>query len=204
MPITIKKRPEFGGAAIFHSDDLDMTAQAIAAMREALPRGSRLNLRDANLRNANLQDADLRYADLQGADLRDASLRDANLRNGNLQDASFGGGEAGCGLAPELLGLPLADPAYELRVIEAALAPGALEMGQWHTCETTHCIAGWAVHLAGAAGKALEAVTSSSCAGAILVPGLAHLFYASNKEATAALRARLAELSTPTTTEEGN
>ena len=29
-----------------------------------------------------------------------------------------------------------------------------------HTCETTHCRAGWAVHLAGEAGYALEKRTS--------------------------------------------
>ena len=30
-------------------------------------------------------------------------------------------------------------------------------MGNWHSCDTTHCRAGWAVHLAGEAGRALEA-----------------------------------------------
>jgi hypothetical protein len=29
-------------------------------------------------------------------------------------------------------------------------------MGDWHTCESTHCRAGWAVALAGEAGVALE------------------------------------------------
>ena len=29
-------------------------------------------------------------------------------------------------------------------------------MNQWHTCDTTHCRAGWVVHLAGSEGKALE------------------------------------------------
>jgi hypothetical protein len=29
-------------------------------------------------------------------------------------------------------------------------------MGQWHSCNTTHCRAGWAVHLAGEEGYALE------------------------------------------------
>ena len=29
-------------------------------------------------------------------------------------------------------------------------------MTAWHTCETTHCRAGWVVTLAGEAGKALE------------------------------------------------
>ena len=29
-------------------------------------------------------------------------------------------------------------------------------MGDWHTCDTTHCRAGWVVHLAGKAGYELE------------------------------------------------
>ena len=34
-------------------------------------------------------------------------------------------------------------------------------MSAWHTCETTHCRAGWVVHLAGEKGKALESKTST-------------------------------------------
>lgn len=37
-------------------------------------------------------------------------------------------------------------------------------MGSWHTCDTTHCRAGWVVTLAGEAGKALEAHTSTEFA----------------------------------------
>jgi hypothetical protein len=33
-------------------------------------------------------------------------------------------------------------------------------MGQWHACATTHCRAGWAIHLAGEAGYELEKNTS--------------------------------------------
>jgi hypothetical protein len=36
-----------------------------------------------------------------------------------------------------------------------------LEMSTWHTCETTHCRAGWVTFLAGEAGKALEQKTST-------------------------------------------
>lgn len=50
------------------------------------------------------------------------------------------------------------------RVYEAASQPGALNMSAWHTCETTHCRAGWVVQLAGPAGKALESRTSTEFA----------------------------------------
>jgi hypothetical protein len=47
------------------------------------------------------------------------------------------------------------------KVYEAASKEGALDMSSWHSCETTHCRAGWAVFLAGEAGKKLENQTST-------------------------------------------
>lgn len=47
------------------------------------------------------------------------------------------------------------------KVYDAASQPQALCMDTWHTCETTHCRAGWVVTLAGEAGKTLEHSTSS-------------------------------------------
>lgn len=43
------------------------------------------------------------------------------------------------------------DAPARLRQVAAIVdkAPSCLNMGEWHTCETTHCIAGWATHLAG-------------------------------------------------------
>lgn len=46
------------------------------------------------------------------------------------------------------------------KVLEAVSRPNALNMDQWHSCETTHCRAGWVVHLAGAKGYELEKRTS--------------------------------------------
>lgn len=34
-------------------------------------------------------------------------------------------------------------------------------MGSWHTCDTTHCRAGWVVNLAGPTGYELEEKTST-------------------------------------------
>jgi hypothetical protein len=45
--------------------------------------------------------------------------------------------------------------------LKAVSKPDALNMDTWHSCETTHCRAGWIVHLAGEAGKALEKKTST-------------------------------------------
>jgi ribosomal protein S11 len=49
-------------------------------------------------------------------------------------------------------------------VYEAVNNPGALDMSQWHTCNTTHCRAGWVTFLAGEAGAALEKQTSTEFA----------------------------------------
>lgn len=63
---------------------------------------------------------------------------------------------------------PEKNPAFKVPVIknihtaifEAAKEPNALNMASVHSCDTTHCRAGWVVHLAGDAGYALEARTS--------------------------------------------
>jgi hypothetical protein len=41
-------------------------------------------------------------------------------------------------------------------VLAAASNPNSLDMATWHTCENTHCWAGWVVTLAGDEGKKLE------------------------------------------------
>ncbi|MGH6784981.1 MAG: hypothetical protein ACREBP_10220, partial [Sphingomicrobium sp.] len=47
-------------------------------------------------------------------------------------------------------------PNIHTTIYAAASSKGALDMGQWHKCEKTHCRAGWAVALAGKPGFALE------------------------------------------------
>jgi hypothetical protein len=54
------------------------------------------------------------------------------------------------------------------RVYEAASAPEALNMGDWHTCNTTHCRGGWVVHLAGEAGYALERFHNAALAAQLI------------------------------------
>ena len=50
------------------------------------------------------------------------------------------------------------------KVLESTSSPNALAMDTWHTCDTTHCRAGWVVVLAGEAGKELEGKTSTAFA----------------------------------------
>ena len=52
-------------------------------------------------------------------------------------------------------------PNIHAQILEAVSKPDALNMGNWHTCDTTHCRAGWVVVLAGEEGKKLEEETST-------------------------------------------
>ena len=68
-------------------------------------------------------------------------------------------------------------------------------MRDWHTCETTHCRAGWVVHLAGEAGKALEQHTTTEFAAMQIyhksnpdVPVSPVRFYESNEVAMADMK----------------
>ena len=80
----------------------------------------------------------------------------ANLRDADLSDAKFS--------------IPFTpDPQLINKVARAALATNdALEMDAWHTCETTHCIAGWSIHLH-PEGKLLEHFTSPYLAARFLL-----------------------------------
>lgn len=123
------------------------------------------NLRDADLRSAHLSGADLSGAnfsgaDLSGADLRGADFSGANLAGANLRDAGLF----------DTIGLPTAPAIAHLdtKILAAIEAGGMLDMSRWHTCDTTHCRAGWAIHLAGKAGAELEAATSPYLAGKLI------------------------------------
>jgi hypothetical protein len=79
------------------------------------------------------------------------------------------------------------------RIYEAVSQPDALNMGYWHTCETTHCRAGWAVHLAGPAGYELEKKTSTVFAAMQIYKASGYLispvrFYESNEVALADMK----------------
>jgi hypothetical protein len=73
-------------------------------------------------------------------------------------------------------------------------------MSDWHTCNTTHCRAGWVVRLAGDAGRELEKETSTLFAAMQIYKASGHpispvRFYGSNEDALADMK-RLAEQAT--------
>ena len=110
---------------------------------------------------------DLRKVDLSGADLSGADL---------------------CGA----LGLNIVEdaPARLLAVAHAALAsPHSLEMSDWHTCKTKHCISGWAEHLGGPLAKLIIEQFGNDVGGLMLLGVEAHAhFYKENDDARAFLQ----------------
>ena len=123
----------------------------------------------ANLERADLQGADLRNANLERADLRWADLEGAKLQND----------------------IPVI-PDIDTKIHEAVKTCG-LNMSTWH-CGTTHCRAGWAIHLAGEEGYALENKVGSEVAGTLIYmasrPDKKHPdFFCSDDEALSSIEA---------------
>ena len=197
MKYEIKNR--WNGAAIW-TGDIDPPqgtptgAMLGIALRAAVKAGADLRravLTGADLRRAVLTDADLTDAVLRRADLRRADLTGADLTGADLTDADLHRADLGIEV-PTIASIHAA-------VLAAASPTGALCMATWHTCDTTHCRAGWVTTLAGAAGKALEDKVGTACAAALIYqasdPAMTNVpdFYCSDSEALADMR-RLAGL----------
>ena len=78
-------------------------------------------------------------------------------------------------------------------ILAAVEAPCALNMDAWHTCGTSHCRAGWVVHLAGDAGYALERFHNTALAAQLIYKASGYeispvRFYDSNEVAMADMR----------------
>jgi hypothetical protein len=160
---------------------------------------SGIDLSGANLFYAILADSDLRGANLAGAYLEGAYLRRANLMGVNLTGADLSGADlSGVVLTDAILpNLPI-PIVFDLdrKVAEAVLNKDCLDMETWHgyTCSTVHCRGGWAIHLAGKDGYALE-VMIDSCAAAALIyhvsTGYVPNFFANNTDAMADILERV-------------
>jgi len=89
-------------------------------------------------------------------------------------------------------------PNIDAKILAAIDAGGRLDMSAWHGprdewCGTTHCRAGWAVHLAGEKGKKLQDRVGPHLAGLLIYrasrPGMpTPWFFASDENTLADLR----------------
>jgi hypothetical protein len=140
---------------------------------------SRADLSGTDLSRANLSRADLSRTDLSRADLSGADLSWADLSGADLVGA---------------VGLAIASDAPERlqAAAAAALADNGLDMSRWHTCDTKHCISGWAIHQAGELGRLLEAAVGAEVAGLMLLgPAAQRHFHDENEAAAEWLRSVL-------------
>jgi hypothetical protein len=84
-------------------------------------------------------------------------------------------------------------PNIHKAVYAAVSNPGALDMGDVHTCETTHCRAGWVIHLAGKAGYELANYFNWELAAMLIYRESGHpinpaRFYDNNEDAMADMK----------------
>ncbi len=160
----------FTGATLFEGEYATTKAMLEAAVKAR-----------ANLAGADLADANLAGADLAGADLADANLAGADLA-GAINVGETNGSESKQDEPTDRVARYAARAARfrelnpDVPVIEALDAKilaaldhgGHLDMSTWHTCETTHCRAGWAITLAGEKGKELELTHGPQRAGSMI------------------------------------
>jgi uncharacterized protein (DUF2237 family) len=172
------------------------------------------NLTGAYLMGANLTGANLACANLTGANLMGADLMGAYLADANLADAKNVGEANGSEVKQSepadraerqrLRAQRYREQHPEVPVVEALDAKllsilesgkGKLKMSTWHTCLTTHCRAGWAITLAGDAGKVLEEKYGPQCAGTLIYrasTGHVPHFFATNERALEDIREQAA------------
>ena len=181
---------------------------------------ARENLARAYLAGADLARANLAGANLAGAYLADTYLARANLALANLAGANLAGADlAGTENVPENTAADFvsapdratreAERAARFRerfpevpviknldakiLAKLSVEGCELDMQIWHRCETTHCRAGWAITLAGEAGKRLEKLYGPEDAGRriyIASTGYVPNFYATDDAALADIKAR--------------
>ncbi len=212
----IEIRHRFTDAVIFRSETAATVREAVVEAVSARAYLAGADLADANLARAYLARAYLADADLADANLAGADLAGANLAGADLAGADLAGaiGLTEARNIPDGTAVqPSAEPYVrltnrlerarryrerhpEVPVVEnldsrmlAAVSDGVgkLDMSDWHSCETTHCRAGWAITLAGEAGAALEAKHGPRRAGAQIYrasTGRSPHFFASNSQAT--------------------
>lgn len=63
--------------------------------------------------------------------------------------------------------IPKIDKIHQ-KIYKASSAKSSLDMSSWHTCDTTHCRAGWVVHLAGKEGYILEKIFTTPLAASMI------------------------------------
>jgi Pentapeptide repeats (8 copies) len=149
---------------------------------------------NCDLRGCCFRGLDLRGGDFEGCKLDGADFTHAQIKGCHFTRSSVQG----------VIGLPVFSDAPErLRAVAEIIrdGKGELDMDVWHYCSTSHCIAGWGIHLAGAKGALMEEEHGPSTAGLMLlgVEAATH-FFDDNEDGLAFLEEVLARPIDPTPT----
>ena len=158
---------------------------------------ARANLAGANLAGANLADAYLAGADLAGARNLPTGVTaesPAEPYQRDTRPAAERYAERAARFRERNPNVPVIE-ALDAKILRAIETGGSLEMGAWHSCETTHCRSGWAITLAGEQGQALERKYGPHQAGRMIYlasVGRVPHFFESNEAALADLREQAA------------
>ena len=141
-------------------------------------------------KGADLSDANFSGSDVSYCLFYDANLARADFSGARLYQTAFNGARLDNAKLPYV---PASNNLHSEVYAVVSKPNHRLAMHCWHTCETTHCRAGWVVVLAGAAGAMLEDLVGTSTAAALIYhasdPEMTTPdFYASNEDALADIR----------------
>ncbi len=167
--------------------DLQNAVLCGASLRHACLHAATLSYTDlaaADLTGADLTEADLHYTEFAGARLNGADLTGADFTTATWRGATL----TGATLGEDIPVVPHLKEAILRAITEEG---GELDMGAWHTCSTTHCLAGWACILAGKRGRELERdMSTNNAAVAIFAHSVGSVpdFFCHKDEAMAYLR----------------
>ncbi len=135
------------------------------------PRPIRTTILAAIVAGAYLEGADLAGADLAGAYLYGANLPTSvdavDPPEPYIRPADLSAADRARRYRERHPEVPVVDR-LDARILAAIDAGGSLRMADWHTCKTTHCRAGWAITIAGPAGKRLEDEHGPARAGSMI------------------------------------
>lgn len=137
------------------------------------------DLRGANFSNTVLNNVDFCSANLDKSDFSNATLDDVHFLSANLTDTNLDWASAKgvsmsiCSMKGAYLGniadsKALAIPDLDAKILAALENGGTLDMHGSSTSEAAHSRAGWAVAMAGEAGKALAEKIGTEAAGAFI------------------------------------
>jgi hypothetical protein len=127
----------------FHHSDLTWATFIGAKMQHAVL--TVCVAQKADFTGADLTASDFFAAKLSKSDFRGADLRGVKFAASTLTWCKFNKGAMAAGWEdlPEI-------PDLRQQILQQLENGGRLDMSAWHKCQTTHCIAGWAIVLADA------------------------------------------------------